>query len=251
MSTGKYIQGIDRKFNLPRIWSNAELRKHAPFFKGEVINVSGWKDEDKEGKRYSDYFVNKAGYTISNYKTEQKGVQDLANEIELNLEEPLKDSTLIGKFDVVFNHTVLEHIYNFRNAFDTICDLSNDIVILVVPFLQQMHGFYHLGGYGDYWRFSPNALERMFSDKKMQILYLSYNDEDNASVYIYCVASKNASNWDETFQYKKQEGEPTRTMDGFRAFAGCNVINNGDYIRRKKGLNGFRRFVDFFKRKFC
>ena len=40
----------DRKFKVPRYWSNEELKKFAHLFKGSVINVSAWKDVDKQGK---------------------------------------------------------------------------------------------------------------------------------------------------------------------------------------------------------
>ena len=40
---------IDRKFRVPRIWSNKELKKFASLFSGEIINVSGWMDNDKQG----------------------------------------------------------------------------------------------------------------------------------------------------------------------------------------------------------
>ena len=43
---------IERKHRLPRVWSNAELRRLAGLFDGDVVNVSAWRDEDKEGRRY-------------------------------------------------------------------------------------------------------------------------------------------------------------------------------------------------------
>ena len=47
-----------RILRLTRIWSNQELRKFSHLFRGKVINVSGWKDCDKEGHIYRDYFSN-------------------------------------------------------------------------------------------------------------------------------------------------------------------------------------------------
>jgi len=71
----------DRKFRIPRIWSNSELRKFAHLFTGKVINVSAWKDLDKEGNRYKNYFINASEYWISNYKPEFRGFQgDIENE---------------------------------------------------------------------------------------------------------------------------------------------------------------------------
>jgi hypothetical protein len=39
---------IDKKFRVPPIWSNRELARFADLFEGD-IDVSGWKDMDKEG----------------------------------------------------------------------------------------------------------------------------------------------------------------------------------------------------------
>ena len=79
---------IDRKRRAPRIWSNKELSKFAGLFKGRVINVSGWKDEDKEGKRYKDYFSNALEYSISNIEG-YMGLSGLDNELYLDLESEL------------------------------------------------------------------------------------------------------------------------------------------------------------------
>jgi hypothetical protein len=147
----------DKKFRVPRIWSNRELEKFAHLFSGKGVNVSGWKDVDKEGKKYRDYFSNISEYWITNYKSEARGFQgNQENEIFLDLEEDL-DESMYCKFDVVFNHTVLEHIFDVNKAFENLCKLSNDIVIVVVPFLQEQHA-----EYGDYWRFTPLAVEKLF-----------------------------------------------------------------------------------------
>src|SRR5687767_4129918 len=50
------MKSVDRKFRAARIWSNQELKTITPHCKGAVINVSAWKDEDKEGAHYKDYF---------------------------------------------------------------------------------------------------------------------------------------------------------------------------------------------------
>lgn len=42
----------DRKHIIVRKWSNRVLERLAPAFSGEVVNVSGWDDRDKEGKCY-------------------------------------------------------------------------------------------------------------------------------------------------------------------------------------------------------
>lgn len=146
---------IDRKFRLPRIWSNKILKLISHNFKGDVINISGWKDEDKEGSNYSKYFSNSRSYSISNYKGE-RGLSNLDNEIFIDLEGDL-DKNLIGNYDVCFNHTTLEHVYNFHKAFDNICLMSRDIVIIILPFAQELH---ETESFGDYWRFTPSALKK-------------------------------------------------------------------------------------------
>lgn len=151
----EYPKDIDRIFRLPRIWSNRELRKFSHLFTGDVVNVSGWKDEDKEGERYKNYFQNASSYSLTNYVAEARGFQGYEDEIFLDLSKPIP-AELHGKFDVVFNHTVLEHVFEVNQAFENLCNMTRDILIVVVPFLQEMHG-----EYGDYWRFTPQAMKNV------------------------------------------------------------------------------------------
>lgn len=181
--------GVDRRFRLPRIWSNRELEKIAPLFHGDVVNVSAWKDEDKEGRHYRDYFSHAASYGLTNWRSEARGFQNGPNEIFLDLEQDLPRE-LIGRFDVVFNHTTLEHIYHVHQAFKNLCLLSRDIVIVCVPFLQPYHS-----DYGDYWRFSPLALKRLYQDNGFQVLYLSWNKHRMSSVYVFAVGSRHPERW--------------------------------------------------------
>jgi hypothetical protein len=180
---------VDRIHQQPRQWSNKELRKFSSLFAGEVVNVSGWKDLDKEGATYKSYFSAAANYTITNFDADKRGFQGKDGEIFLDLEQPLP-SDLKLQFDVVFNHTTLEHVYDFKTAFANLCAMSKDIVIVVVPFVQQMHA-----DYGDYWRFSPQALVRMFADEGLEVGYMSFNNDFRASVYVLCIATKNAPKW--------------------------------------------------------
>ena len=69
----KFPKSIDRKVRLPRLWSNNELGKFASLFRGDVVNVSAWKDSDKDGKNYEEYFVNAKNYWITNHQTREKG----------------------------------------------------------------------------------------------------------------------------------------------------------------------------------
>lgn len=210
---------MDHIHTAPRKWSNTELRKFAGLFEGDVVNVSAWRDEDKEGKKYRSYFGKAESYSITNYDAEKRGFQGQEGETFLDLEKVLPEE-LVEKFDVVFNHTTLEHIYDFRTAFQNLCAMSRDIVIVVVPFVQQMHA-----DYGDFWRFTPQALKHMFEEQGLEVAYLSFNNGFKDSVYLFCIASKKPSKWrqklpfqtsyvDENFQHLP---EP---------FAGCNAIHS-------------------------
>jgi SAM-dependent methyltransferase len=185
----EFAKRADKNFVRPRTWSNNELKKFSHLFKGNIINVSGWKDEDKEGKKYKDYFINVDKYFVSNYYGNQ-GYQNQENEMLLDLENPI-DNKNIGKFDVVFNHTVLEHVFNIEQAVKNLCDLSKDIVILVTPFIQPEH--YIDNAYNDYWRPTTQALNKMLKDNDFNIIYQSSNNNSWYHVYIFTIAVKSGS----------------------------------------------------------
>jgi hypothetical protein len=207
---------MDKKFRVPRVWSNRELEKFSTLFKGKAVNVSGWKDIDKEGRKYRDYFSNISEYWITNYKSEARGFQgDQENEIFLDLEQDL-DKNMYGKFDMVFNHTVLEHIFNVNKAFENLCNLSNDVVIVVVPFLQEQHA-----DYGDYWRFTPLAVEKLFKENNMDMIYINYNDSKVDSIYIFAIGAKNPQKW------KQISDDSNNQLNNISTFMlGTNNIKN-------------------------
>jgi hypothetical protein len=64
-----------RRFTYARRWSNRESRKRAPLFGGSVVNVSGWQDSDKQGKKYKDYFSDASSYDITNYPPAYAGIR--------------------------------------------------------------------------------------------------------------------------------------------------------------------------------
>lgn len=186
-----------RRFNIrqtdPRLWSNDELAKFAPMFSGDIINVSGGRDSDKEGRSYREYFRNARSYTLSNYILEFKG-SDAYHEIELDLSKPLSsESQLAGRFEAVFSHTVLEHIYETHQAVENLCKLSNDLIITIVPFLQEFH---HIPDqYYDYWRISPYSLALLFREHGFQTLYMNWNDDPLGNIYIFHIASRQPEKW--------------------------------------------------------
>lgn len=236
---------MDRKFRLPRKWSNYELSKFAHMFSGCVINVSANYDKDKEGGCYKDYFTEAEDYSISNHELCFQG-DSRFNEVYLNLEEAIEKS-FVGKFDVVFCHTVLEHIYKVDVAFENLCTISNDIVILVVPFLQQMHS-----KYGDYWRFTPLTIRNKFLENDYEVIYLSFNSHRNSSVYIFAIGSKFPERWKDRIGNDFTYLDERDAGDGFNNFIGCHAISN---IYYKLGLRTFysnlirNNFRNFFSRR--
>ena len=180
---------LDKSFIRPRNFSNKMLRLYAPFFNGDVINVSGWKDEDGEGGNYKSYFTNANNYTISNVKGHKKGLGSAGpryREVELDILQEIPNS-LKGGFDVVFNHTTLEHIYDFPSAFRHLCELSRDTVIIAVPVMQQIH---QNADFGDYWRPTTMAIARMFLENGLEPLVIKCNDQPFAPVYCFAIGSR-------------------------------------------------------------
>jgi hypothetical protein len=208
---------VDKKFRAARIWSNRVLKTIAPHCKGDVINVSAWKDEDKEGDHYKNYFSNASSYVISNYKSEARGFQGVENEFFLDLTIDLAPE-LHSKFDVVYNHTSLEHIFEVDKAFQNLCLMSKDLVIVVVPFMQEMHG-----DYGDYWRFTPLCLSRLYKKNNTEMIYCNFNNEPNTSVYILAVGSKNPAKWKNVLP---DINKPGLGEDKKNDIMGYNVIRN-------------------------
>lgn len=183
-------------FRVPRIWSNKELAKIGHLFSGEIVNVSGWQDQDKEGRFYKDYFPNASSYSITNFDADKRGLQGAPNEIFLDLEADLPNN-LERRFDVAFNHTTLEHIYDFRKAVQNICAMSREAVILVVPFMQEHHS-----DYGDYWRFTPAAMYRLLHENGFSPAQITWNKGRGASVYIFAVGVRRPENWQDKFDFK-------------------------------------------------
>ena len=172
-----------------RAWTNGELRKFASLYRGDVINVSAWKDEDKEGGHYCDYFVNASSYTTSNFDG-WRGSDNADRCLQIDLQKPLGPA-YEGKFQVVFNHTTLEHVYQVFHAFSVLCRLSSDTVILVVPFQQHLHGPED----GDFWRFTPCCVRRLFADNELQVLYESAHASVGGT-YLFYVACLDPARWE-------------------------------------------------------
>jgi hypothetical protein len=111
-------------------------------------------------------------------------------------------TNLISRFDVVYNHTTLEHIYDIRKAVSALCQLSGDIVIVIVPFMQMVH--WEPESYQDYWRPTPFALVNMFAENGFDIIYLSFNDNPVYDVYLFCIATRNPDKWSSSFPIQEE-----------------------------------------------
>lgn len=175
-----------------RSWSNDELRYVLKFFPHyeSVINVSGWKDEDKEGKRYRDYFSDKAKYFISNYSADKETGLSGFEDLLIDLDKPLPDE-LKFRFDIALNHTVLEHVRNPFFSFSQIAKLAKLAVITIVPFRQQLH--FRPGIYGDYFRFTPFAMRELHRENNLEIIYESTNPIASPIIYLFCVGIRDSA----------------------------------------------------------
>lgn len=186
------------KFKVPRRWSNTELKKIGPVFKGEMINVSGWDDRDKQGGSYKSYFTGCSAYYISNFAG-TRGLSDAGavTNFEIDLEKDL-NRELVNRFDVVFNHTTLEHVFDVFKAFENLCLMSRDIVIIVLPFTQQIHTS---DSFSDYWRFTPMAIKKLFERNGLTVIYEAANNDSDCSNYVLSVGSRNPQNWKNKLEY--------------------------------------------------
>ena len=208
-----FFRNEKKRFKNARLWSNTILSELGPKFTGDIINVSGWRDSDKSNKFYGqDYFINSSTYAISNWHTESHGYEGVETNYLINLEEELNEKKLINNWDVVFNHTVLEHIFNVDNAIKSLCKMSRNYVIIVVPFLQEDHT-----DYGDYWRFTPRCLKKHFEKNNFRLVFISANDNKHDSIYIVAVAE----NIDMSINYPKIDFSNMKT----------NFVNELESIR--------------------
>lgn len=184
-----------RKHNV-RHWSNDELRLVASHLTRytSMINVSGWKDEDKEGGHYRDYFPNATHYVVSNYGGDiSRGTQSSAD-LSIDLDRSLPPD-MVNKFDIAFSHTVLEHVQDPVFSFKQIAALAREVVITVVPFKQHLH--FDSGCYGDYYRFTPFAMRKMYEESGLTVIYESHTPFPAMDVYLCYVGVRNPENFDQ------------------------------------------------------
>ena len=180
-----------RRFRAARAWSNGVMRLVAPIFDGDVINVSGWRDEDKEGGRYREYFTNARSYSVTNYGEGYRG-NAAADELVVDLEADLP-SALAARADVIFNHTTLEHVFDIFKATANLCAMTRDIAMVVVPAVQQEHA---TESFGDYWRFTSGGLRRLFEANGLSPVFFASSPYRDCAIYHFCIASRHPSRWE-------------------------------------------------------
>lgn len=171
-----------------RLWSNEDVRKVGELL-GHlhgIINVSGDLDEDKYGSHYRNYF-NTAKYDISNYESDDfRGGS--GDSLKIDLEKPIP-SSLLNSYELVFNHTTLEHVWDVRMAMDNLVKLSSRYIYIIVPFKQKLH-FYD-EGFKDYHRLTHFWFREYAKRNQLKVLYENYGPKDSLDVYISVLLSKN------------------------------------------------------------
>ena len=175
-----------------RSWSNSRLRfiaESLPRFEN-ALNVSGNLDSDKEGHLYQYYFKTEK-YNISSYSND-KSYSNPQNQIIIDLDE---DKSKIAKehfqkYDLVFNHTVLEHVKNPFQAFSNLEYLlaPNGILISVVPFIYKFH--YSNEDFGDFWRYTPHTIDLLHKHSNLFINLLEVGPLKGHEKYLISVASR-------------------------------------------------------------
>ena len=184
-------RGINR---MPRAWSNRELKMIGISLSGSVLNCSGWCDEDKQGGYYQDYFPRATEYHVSMreiriFEGEDKSISRRPD-IAIDLEHPIS-TLMVGQYDIVFCHTVLEHVFDIFTAFENLAALSRDVVIVVVPWCQRVHESHSSNdSYCDYWRIAPSTLKHLFEKNGLSLIYINGNLDFHASTYYLAVGSK-------------------------------------------------------------
>lgn len=198
----------------PRPWSNSVIRPIAGSVTGDVIHVSAWKDEDKEGGFYRDYFSKAASYTTTNVGGERGEVEhaDLALDLSVSIAPEMERS-----FDFVFNHTTLEHVSPIGTAINNLFALSRSEVLIVVPFMQVEH--WEAPSFGDYWRVCRHGLAKACIDNDFEVLTLTSNHNPVWPIY-HCLHARRV----EEIGVIPDVWEATGTAKGF----GSRLVSPGN-----------------------
>lgn len=101
---------------------------------------------------------------------------------------------LAERFDLVFNHTTLEHIFDIHQAFHTMASMSRDAMLVIVPFVQHLHGPED----GDFWRPSPYAMRRLHENANLTVIREAAGPKGGKIRYLSYFSTKNPERWKET-----------------------------------------------------
>jgi len=183
-----------------RSWSNKFIGEIAPVVTGRVVNVSAWMDEDKEGRHYRDYFTAATSYETTNFGG-WRGA-DAPSDHDLDLQAAMPEA-LRGAFDLVFNHTTLEHVFDIHRAFEIMAGMSRDAMLIIVPFIQHLHGPED----GDFWRPSPYAMRRLFRANGMEPILEQAGPEGGKTRYLGYFAARNPDSWKSKLPQMEQNAE--------------------------------------------
>lgn len=139
-----------RPLTVARAEGNAVLREWCLAARGRVLSVGSATDQDKEGRRYRDYFLNAASYTTSDYSSDAP--------CDLHLDIRAMREVEDGTYDAVFCHSVLEHVDDLWSALRECARVlaSGGTYLVGVPFRYGIHR-----APNDYWRFTEYGVRYM------------------------------------------------------------------------------------------
>lgn len=151
--------------------TNKSLKKHVTGLPVKsVLNIGAVPDlPDKEGSTYRDYFPNTEWYTV-----DMRRGKEYENHYYMDLHDL---SGIDRTFDLILNMSTLEHVKNPFTVTENLKALLNPkgYMFVVVPYSYRRHAT----SYGDYWRFTDDALRYvLFSDMK-EIMLESTPIEDD------------------------------------------------------------------------
>jgi SAM-dependent methyltransferase len=180
------------KLSNGRSWSNDRLKhiaKSLPNFE-HAINVSGNLDSDKQGGLYRDYFQVE-NYEISSYPDDKAYSNPLMQiNIDLDADTSQINKEHFQKYDLVFTHTVLEHIKNPFQAFQNMEKLlaPNGILITVAPFIYKFH--YSGENFGDYWRYTPHSIDLLHKSNGLFTNLMEVGPDKGYEKYLISLATR-------------------------------------------------------------
>lgn len=94
--------------------------------------------------------------------------------------------------------------------------MSRDAVLIVVPWAQVAHPS---SSFGDFWRFSPEAVQRLFEAEGFAPLYISGSPMRQAAIYVLGLGVRNADRWAQHNIPKAMEHLPLGDWIGAPSFA--------------------------------